>query len=233
MRLLAALIAAAAAVAAHAAGGRAAAPVVLELYTSQGCSSCPPADALLNELAQRDGVIALSLHVDYWDYLGWKDEFGRPEHSARQRAYAKAARARTLYTPELVVQGQDRLKGHDAKGAIADIEELAEAPPTATLTLARDGRSLRLHLAPTGAAVGAADIQLVHYIPNRTVAIAAGENAGRDITYTNIVTDWRKVGTWDGTGPLDLTLDDVADGPLAVIVQRAQMGPVLTAAKLP
>ena len=84
-------------------------PVVLELFTSQGCSSCPPADALLAELAERPDIIALALHVDYWDYLGWKDSFGSPKYTARQRAYAKAARSRSVYTPEMVVQGEDRV----------------------------------------------------------------------------------------------------------------------------
>ena len=91
------------------------APVVVELFTSQGCSSCPPADALLAELAGAEGVIALALHVDYWDYLGWTDSFAAPKHTERQRAYAKAAKSRTIFTPQMVVQGSERLKGHDAE----------------------------------------------------------------------------------------------------------------------
>ena len=112
MHRLAALLVAASL--APAAVAQQAGPVVLELYTSQGCSSCPPADALFAHLAQRDDVIALALHVDYWDYLGWKDAFARPRHTARQKAYAKAARSRTIFTPEMIVQGEDRVKGHDA-----------------------------------------------------------------------------------------------------------------------
>ena len=84
-------------------------PVVVELFTSQGCSSCPPADALLHELAARDDVVALAMHVDYWDYIGWKDVFGNPAHSARQRAYAKAGNRRMVYTPQMIVNGENRL----------------------------------------------------------------------------------------------------------------------------
>lgn len=208
-------------------------PVVLELYTSQGCSACPPADALLSELASMDGVIALSLHVDYWDYMGWADGFGRPEHTARQKAYAVAAHSRTLYTPQVVVQGEDRLKGHDAKAILADVARRQKLPAPATLSVERSGGGLALHMAPAGAPVGAADVQVVSYLPSRTVDIARGDNAGRQVTYTNIVTDWRTVGRWDGTGPFDLKLDSVAEGPLAVIVQRTQMGAVLAAAMLP
>jgi hypothetical protein len=151
--------------------------VLVELYTSQGCSSSPPADAVLSELSRCDGVIALSLHVDNRDYLGLKDEFGRPEYAARQRAYAKAVRARTLYTPQLVVQGETKLKGNEAESA-----------------LARDGSALLVHLAHSAGSVGAADVQLARFISSRTVSIEAGEKAGREITYTNIVIDWRTIG---------------------------------------
>lgn len=215
------------------AAAQAVTPVVLELYTSQGCSACPPADALLSELASMDGVIALSLHVDYWDYMGWADGFARPEHTARQKAYALAARSRTLYTPQVVVQGEDRLKGHDAKGILADVARRQKLAAPAVLTAERSAGGLALHVAPAAGAVGPADVQVVSYLPSRTVDIEKGDNAGREVTYTNVVTDWRTVGRWDGTGPLDLKLDSVADGPLAVIVQRAQMGPVLAAAVLP
>src|SRR5918996_4983900 len=98
-------------------------PVVVELFTSQGCSSCPPADALLAELAGKDGVIALALHVDYWDYLGWADSFASPAFTARQRAYAKKAHSRTIYTPQMIVQGEDRLVGSDDEMVLARIKE--------------------------------------------------------------------------------------------------------------
>ncbi len=210
-------------------------PVVLELYTSQGCSSCPPADALLTSLSSRDDVIALALHVDYWDYLGWKDNFGHRSYSDRQRAYARAAHTRTIFTPEMVVQGEERIKGHDADRIQKEIAAYADRPPAATLAVARDGDALAIHVAPTGdaAASGPSEVYLVRYIPSEGVSIEAGENAGRDLTYTNIVTSWDTVAHWDGAAPLDLRYEGLGDDHAAVIVQRSHMGPVLTAATVP
>ena len=138
------------------------------------------------------GVIALALHIDYWDYLGWKDEFGRPGNTARQRAYAKAARSKTIFTPEMVVHGDERLKGHDAKSILKGIAHHRRQPAPATVSLEREGDVLEIHLAPIGAAVGPADVHVVQFIPSREVSIEAGENAGLEMTYTNIVTDWEK-----------------------------------------
>ena len=152
MRLFAALLAAAslAPVLAQAQ----ASPVVLELYTSQGCSSCPPADALFADLARRDDVIALALHVDYWDYLGWRDDFARPRHTARQKAYAKAARSRTIFTPEMIIQGEDRLKGHAAAAIVADIAARLREPAGAALAVTREGDTIRIDVAPAGGDLG-------------------------------------------------------------------------------
>ena len=208
-------------------------PVVIELYTSQGCSSCPPADALLAELAKHEGVIALALHVDYWDYLGWKDDFGQPSNTARQRAYAKAAHSRTIYTPEMVVQGDVRVKGHDAERILKEIARRQALPPPVVLDVTRDGEDVAIHVAPTAGPIGAAVIQLVNFIPSAGVSIEGGENAGETVTYTNIVTQWTTIARWDGTTPADMRYEGVEPGPLAVIVQQVQMGPVLTAAELP
>jgi hypothetical protein len=225
-------------------------PVVLELYTSQGCSSCPPADELFATLAQRDDVIALALHVDYWDYLGWKDELARPRHAARQKAYAKAARSRTIYTPEMIVQGEDRLKGHDAATIADEIAAHRREAPGAALAVAREGDVLRIDIAPASGSVEGrapdagigfaaaaaplqADVHVVRYIPEERVAIEAGENAGRTMTYLNIVTDWQTIGQWDGVSDANFVYDHPAPGPVAVIVQRARTGPILAAARLP
>ena len=97
-------------------------PVVIELYTSQGCSSCPPADALLKEYADRDDVITLALHVDYWDYIGWADTLARPEHADRQRGYAAAAHKRTIYTPQMVLNGEDHVVGSHPDELAAGIQ---------------------------------------------------------------------------------------------------------------
>ena len=207
-------------------------PVVLELYTSQGCSSCPPADALLADLAAQDGVIALALHVDYWDYLGWKDGFARPAHTARQKAYAKAAGRRTIYTPEMIVQGERRIKGHDAEKVTGAIDRHRQLPAQATVSLTRDGDALDVRLAPAGPGAGPSEVYLVRFIPSEGVSIDAGENAGEHIVYTNIVTDWESIGRWDGASPAELRYEGLGEGPVAVIVQRTDMGPVLTAAEL-
>jgi hypothetical protein len=210
------------------------APVVLELFTSQGCSSCPPADALLTELAGQEGVIALGLHVDYWDYLGWKDSFARPEHTARQRAYAKAARNRSIFTPEVIVQGEERVKGHNAKHILDEIARQRALPSQAGLDLRREGDALVIRVEPRdGGASGPAEVHVVRYIPSQDVMIGGGENAGRELTYTNIVTDWDTVGRWDGTAAAEFRAEGLAVGePVAVIVQRSHMGPVITAAAL-
>jgi hypothetical protein len=209
------------------------APVVLELFTSQGCSSCPPADALLAELAGAEGVIALALHVDYWDYLGWTDSFAKPRYTERQRAYAKAAKSRTIFTPQMVVQGSDRLKGHDAERIREKIaaHRMREAP--VGLTLEPDGDGLAVRIEPREDGLGPADVHLARFIPEEVVAIEAGENAGRTVTYSNIVTDWETIGEWDGMASLELLVEEAGDGPLAVIVQQKKMGPVLTAGRWP
>jgi hypothetical protein len=209
-------------------------PVVLELFTSQGCSACPPADALFEELADEPGVIALSLHVDYWDYLGWEDPFGKPRYSQRQKAYAKAAQSRRIYTPQMIVQGEDRLIGHDSEEIAGSIAEHRRTPARAVLEVARKGDgALAIRVKPAGAPVGAAEVHVVQYLPSAETEIEAGENAGRRIRYTNIVTDWQTIGRWDGQSEVELSVEGLSSDPLAVIVQRSPIGQVVTAAQLP
>lgn len=209
-------------------------PVVVELYTSQGCSACPPADAILAELAELPGVLALALHVDYWDYLGWKDTFGKPEHSLRQRAYARAAGKRSLYTPQMIVQGQERVAGADAEAVEALVTAHQAEPPVATVELARDADKLRVSVSPVSpVGVGPSDIYLVRFDDVETVTIEDGENAGFKVKYANIVTDWSSIGRWDGVTPIELALSVEGPEPLAVIVQRERLGPVVAAATLP
>ncbi len=215
------------------AGSEGRAPVVVELFTSQGCSSCPPADALLAELAVRDDVIALALHVDYWDYLGWVDTFGSPAHTMRQRAYAKVARERSLYTPQVIVQGTDRVIGSDER--VHDlVEQHLETPEGAELDISREGNVLDVSLGPRNtAAAGPCDVFLVRFVPGGMVFIAGGENAGHEIDYTNVVTEWIRLARWDGRSEAEFSMNVVGDAGIAVIVQRERMGPVLTAAVLP
>jgi hypothetical protein len=210
------------------------APVVVELFTSQGCSSCPPADEILAEIAEWPDVIALALHVDYWDYLGWKDSFGQEAHSRRQRAYAKAAGQRSIYTPQMVVQGADHVVGANRERLTSLIAAHQARAPDAELEIARDGASLRVSVAPASTrGVGPSEIFLVRFAELETVAIERGENAGQAIDYANIVTDWSSVARWDGRSPAEFSVDAPGPVAVAVIVQRERLGPVLTAASLP
>ncbi len=209
-------------------------PVLVELFTSQGCSSCPPADAIFAELASQPGVIALSLHVDYWDYLGWKDSFGHAAFTERQQSYAKAARERSVYTPQMIVQGADRVVGADEAHVVALVAAHQGRPARVTMALESDGATLRVALEPLDpGGVGPVDVFVVRYSPEETVEIAEGENAGHTITYTNVVTEWRAVGRWDGQTPAVLSVPVPGSDPVAVIAQAERFGPVLSAAMLP
>ena len=210
-------------------------PVVVELYTSQGCSSCPPADALLARLAQRDDVLPLALHVDYWDYIGWKDSFGDPAHTKRQRAYARAGGRRSIYTPQMIVQGAEHVLGAQPLNVRDLIKGHADDPALISLTAKRtdDGR---LHLSARrmpGSAEAPAVVQLVRYEPRQKVKITKGENAGRTVTYTNIVKDWIVLGEWDMRQPFEARAPIKGALRAAVIVQRKGPGQILAARRLP
>lgn len=205
--------------------------VVVELYTSQGCSSCPPADALLTELAQRSEVLPLALHVDYWDYIGWKDNFAQSGFTQRQKAYAHAAAARSVYTPQMVVGGQDHLVGtHELElNKLIEAHQAIGQPVSLSLTKTDGGLTIRADAVDLE---GAGLVQLVRFTPEETVEIRRGENAGRVITYTNIVTEWREIGRWEGDAPLFLEAELTGDEPVAVILQKEGYGPILAAAVL-
>ncbi len=205
-------------------------PVVVELFTSQGCSSCPPADRFLSRLAQRKDVIALELHVDYWDYLGWKDSFGSAKFSRRQRAYAAASRTRTVYTPQMVVQGVNQVVGSRVDEVQRLIMQQSEQTAPARISLSRAGNTLTIRAAArNGKALGPAVIHLVRFLPRQTVEVKAGENAGLRLDYTNVVTSWTTVGKWNGRGEITLTRPVQGQEPLAVLVQSKGPGPILAA----
>ncbi|MFT6425751.1 MAG: hypothetical protein ACJAX2_002306 [Celeribacter sp.] len=201
-------------------------PVVVELFTSQGCSSCPPADALLAQLAKRDDVLALALHVDYWDYIGWKDIFADPRFTQRQRLYARAAGHRTIYTPQMIVNGQEHVVGFKPM-KLADLIAMHrrkfEKAPLA-MTAVRSGNMLSIALDPNGAAPMDMQVQIVGFRPLQNVVIRVGENAGKSIDYANIVTAWTNVGQWDGVHPITLNTALTSDDPVAVIVQQNLRG---------
>ncbi len=206
--------------------------VVVELYTSQGCSSCPPADAYLAQLAHESGVIALALHVDYWDYIGWADKFASPKFTDRQKDYARAIGSNTIYTPQMIVAGMDRVEGSDPGKVEGDIRRHQMAQPQIGLQLMRVGDVLMIHAIAKAALTGPVVVQLVRYSPSATVKIKHGENAGKTITYTNIVTSWTKVAEWPGTDDLKLSLPVLGSDPVVVILQKPGPGLILAASVL-
>ena len=225
-----ALLAAWAALAAT--GAPAQVPVVVELFTSQGCASCPPADALLADLAKQPGVIALALHVDYWDYLGWEDVFASPVFTQRQKRYAKAIGAKMIYTPQMIVAGADRVPGNRPDEVLARIAAQGALAPRVLLEVTREGARVVIRALAEPPLAKGAIVQLVRIRPEESVAITRGENAGREVIYHNIVTDWAPVAEWPGTAPLDLVLEADGPAPVVVIVQEPGPGPVLAAMRI-
>jgi hypothetical protein len=207
-------------------------PVVVELFTSQGCSSCPPADALLATLATREDVIALALHVDYWDYIGWEDEFAESAFTERQKMYARAAGARTIYTPQMIVGGMEHLVGVRPEELSALIGQHLATPLPVAVRLSRSDGSLLIDASAERPLERPAVVQLVRYLPSETVEITRGENAGQRVTYANIVQDWTDIGVWDGAAPLSLRETISGSSPAVVIVQEVGAGRILGAARL-
>ena len=204
-------------------------PAVVELFTSQGCSSCPPADALLGELARRPDVIALAFHVDYWDRLGWADPFASPAATARQRDYARALALPTVYTPQMVVDGATDVVGSDRAAVVA---ALAGRRDGVAVHVARaDGR---LTVAIGAADAGApAEVTVIAYSRQAETKVARGENAGRTLTEFAIVRAVRPLGLWDGAAKVfAVDLSSLPDSATmaAVLVQGAGQGPVIGAA---
>jgi hypothetical protein len=206
--------------------------VVVELYTSQGCSSCPPADEMVATLAADPGVIVLALHVDYWDYIGWADQFAQPKFTERQKGYARAIGSRTIYTPQLIVGGIDRIEGVAPEALAAALARHREAAPRVRLTAVRTGDRIDIRAEAMAPLAAPARVQLVRIDPEETVTIERGENAGRTITYRNIVTDWQAVAEWPGSGPLEIIASAPGDEPAVVIVQEAGPAGILAAARV-
>jgi hypothetical protein len=217
---------------------------VVELFTSQGCSSCPPADKVLGELAKDPSVIALSLPIDYWDYLGWKDTLADSRFSARQKAYSNMRGDRDVYTPQVIVNGAAHVIGSDRariEGAIKDTgktDRVMSVPVTMTLS----GKQLTVSVASAKDASTPArgEIWLCSISKAVPISIGRGENRGREVVYHNVVRNILKVGDWNGspgswTVPLDSVMRDGIDAA-AVLIQdgsRDKPGPMLGAAFTP
>ena len=209
---------------------------VIELFTSQGCSSCPPADKLAGELARDPSLIVLSLPVDYWDYLGWKDTLALPGHTNRQRAYSKARGDREVYTPQVVVNGVKHVLGSDKAAIENAVAQTRNQAGTLSLSVgmsvAGEQISVSVPAGKNGAAKG--EVWLCPITTNAEVAIGRGENSGHTITYHNVVRRWVKLGDWTGAArTFTLPKQDIAGADaVAVLVQSGSKeapGPMLGA----
>lgn len=204
----------------------AAKPVVLELFTSQGCSSCPPADALLGKLAQRPEVIALAWHVDYWDNLGWRDPYASRQATERQRAYSRQLGI-GVFTPALVVDGANIVVGSERREVEAAIASAAPLPVTVTLSRNTDGL-----VADIAAGSGPLRAVFAAYDPEHATSVGAGENEGSRLREYRIVRKTEMLGTWDGA-PRRFNLPALDPGQGAVVVVQSADLRVLGAADQP
>ena len=208
-------------------------PVLLELFTSQGCSSCPPADRLLGKLAQREDVLALSFHVTYWNYIGWTDSFASEATTARQYAYAKSFGRPSVYTPQMVIAGASHEVGSDA--AAIERAIAAARKQAGQVAVAFDGARVNV-AAAEGSDLPGGTLWLACYDAKHEVAVARGENGGRKLVYFNVVRHLEKLADWQGASlrapvALDTHRQAGRDG-CAAILQRGPAGPVLGTAKV-
>jgi hypothetical protein len=202
-------------------------PTVVELYTSEGCSSCPPAEAQVGRLAKQDDILALAFHVDYWDDLGWRDRFGLPESVVRQRQYAHTLHLPSIYTPQLVIDGQ-----RDLVGGGAGIGNAGGRKPGVPLDVSVHDGNLLVTLAARQPQAPC-DVLLLSYLPEATSKVTRGENAGRELHDFNIVRSVRNLGGWQGEArTFSVPVSSVATDAtaVAVLVQQRDQGPIIGAA---
>ena len=205
---------------------------VVELFTSQGCSSCPAADKLAGELARDPSLVVMSLAVDYWDYLGWKDTLALPGHTNRQRAYSKSRGDREVYTPQVVVNGAVHVLGSDKHAidhAIAQTRKL-EGTLSIPVSLSIAGEQISVSVPDAKGAVAKGEIWLCPIVKEAPVNIGRGENSGHTVTYHNVVRRWIKLGEWTGvartfTVPLRDVTDLGADAVAAVVQAGSKEAP--------
>jgi hypothetical protein len=202
------------------------APVVVELFTSQGCSSCPPADAFLTDLARpRRDVLPLAFHVTYWDYLGWKDPYSLDAATVRQRDYARHLQGDGVYTPQMVVDGVTGFVGSNRSEGMSAIAGAARKP--VPVSVVRDGSSL---LVMVGAGAGKAQVVLVGFDPSHETPVGRGENGGRTLLESNIVRSLTSIGAWTGAA-VTLRPAPPAGESCAVLLQ-SEDGRIIGAARL-
>jgi hypothetical protein len=200
---------------------------LLELFTSQGCSSCPAADKLLGELAADPSFVAISVPIDYWDYLGWKDTLANPAHSARQRAYARMRGDRQVYTPQIVVNGSMHVLGSDRAAIDRVIAQTDHNASTMSLPVLLSVASgvLTVKVAPAPNEHTGAEVWLCPLTTAVSVAIGRGENHGRTVTYHNVVRNWLKLGDWTGAeAKWSVPIADIKTGNVDAAAVMVQAG---------
>ncbi len=206
-------------------------PVVVELFTAQGCSGCPAANQVVEALSEEPGVIALTYAVDYWDYLGWPDTFAKPEFAQRQRAYQTAMRLRNVYTPQVVIDGRRQVSGAEGEAVQVAVDEEAARrvfPPQVQFREGEDAVGVGSGRPPAGGV----DVWLVTYRPGlQTVAVAGGDNRGQAVRHVNVVQKLTRLGAWTGR-PILLILPEATDpqDKVVVLVQGRADRRILTAA---
>lgn len=212
---------------------------VVELFTSQGCSSCPPADAFLGDLVKRGDVVALAYHVDYWDYLGWRDTLASAENTARQRAYGRSFGASSVYTPQMIVNGRTHMAGSRRAAVMNAIEDRLGTSEGLTVDLSASyaGDNIVIEAGPGDNGKRKAHVVLVSFDAKHVVDVKRGENSGRSLTYHNAVRAVQTVGVWKGKeARFELPMSEVAEkgtGGCAVLLQAVNPdglpGPILGA----
>jgi hypothetical protein len=214
---------------------------VVELFTSQGCESCPPADKVLGELAKDPSVIAMSMPIDYWDYLGWKDTLADARFSARQKAYSRMRGDRDVYTPQAIINGSVHVIGSDRTSIEDAIAETSKSGGVMTLpvTMTQAGKQLTVSVATSNKIPAAmhGEVWICSISKAVPISISRGENRGREITYHNVVRNLLKVGDWNGssgtwTVPLENVAREGVDGAVVYVQDgsRDKPGPMLGAA---
>ncbi|KRA00496.1 hypothetical protein ASD64_02225 [Mesorhizobium sp. Root157] len=214
---------------------------VVELFTSQGCNSCPPADQFFTELAGKDDIVALAYHVDYWDYLGWRDTLSRKENTERQYDYMRAFGGRSVYTPQAVINGRTHVNGASrtaVDGTLAKLQKSGDGMQIA-IKVTRDGDGVVIEAGDAlggNVAAAKAHVVIVYFDPPQTIEIGKGENGGRKMTYWNAVSGIQTAGMWHGKAQrYELPASEVAKkGGCAVLLQSVAKdglpGPIIGAA---
>lgn len=209
-----------------ASGAQAAHPAVIELFTSQGCSSCPPADRLVGSLADNPDILVLSFHVDYWNYLGWKDPFSSAQFTERQRDYAQFLGGRNVYTPQAVIQGTYDVVGSSAGRLRQALDKAHESKDWVDVTLQSSSNGLSIAL--PAATLRNATILLVGYDKKASTQVARGENAGENLTHRNSVRALQTLGVWQGESWKKTIAKPTGDGT-AVLIQSNTSGAIIGA----